>query len=107
MRKKPTRFTFQLGERVTKITGYYRLRGIVVARFLTVKGDIRYVVEHRPDAPGLLHIYGGANLITDEAAKVSRPRKPSLVEAKTATARALAALRKSTLAYAKKKRRRK
>ncbi len=45
--------------KVRKVTGDYQLDGIVVAIFKTLKGNVRYVVEHEP---GFLHIYSGANL---------------------------------------------
>jgi hypothetical protein len=35
---------------------------VVVAAFRTLAGAERYVVEHAPAAPGLLHIYGPQNL---------------------------------------------
>ncbi len=53
---------FNIGDKVLKCTGDYHLEGVVVAVFQTLKGGVRYVVEHQPLAPGLLHIYGEANL---------------------------------------------
>lgn len=55
-------FEFARGDRVEKCTGDYKLEGIVVGVALTIAGNVRYVVEHRPLAPGMLHIYGAANL---------------------------------------------
>lgn len=55
-------FNFEVHDRVEKYTGAYKLEGVVVARFLTIDGEKRYVVEHRPLAPGMLHIYGPNNL---------------------------------------------
>ena len=53
---------FVIGDRVEKCTGDYKLEGVVVASFYTIDGKHRYVVEHRPLAPGMLHIYGPTNL---------------------------------------------
>lgn len=50
------------GDVVRKCTGDYHLEGIIVAGFKTIKGAERYVVEHQPLAPGLLHIYSLTNL---------------------------------------------
>jgi hypothetical protein len=55
-------FTFSLNQAVEKYSGAYILPGIVLAAFYTLAGDERYVVEHAPVAPGLLHIYGPHNL---------------------------------------------
>ena len=55
-------FEFRPGDKVEKYTGDYTLAGVVVASFFTMKGHVRYVVEHQPLAPGLLHIYGPNNL---------------------------------------------
>lgn len=57
-----SRHEFHLGDRVEKHTGDYKLEGIVVGHAVTVDGKMRYVVEHRPLAPGMLHIYSAANL---------------------------------------------
>lgn len=53
---------FEIGDKVQKCTGDYHLEGVVVAAFRTADGHERYVVEHRPLVPGLLHIYGPTNL---------------------------------------------
>lgn len=50
---------FLLGDRVEKFTGDYQLEGVVVAIFTTMRGKVRFVVEHEP---GFLHIYSEANL---------------------------------------------
>ena len=55
-------FIFEIGDKVEKCTGDYHLEGVVVAVFRTLSGKPRYVVEHQPLAPGLLHIYGPTNL---------------------------------------------
>lgn len=55
-------FVFKIGDKVEKCTGDYHLEGVVVAVFRTLAGKPRYVVEHQPLAPGLLHIYGPTNL---------------------------------------------
>lgn len=47
----------QLYDEVEKVSGY-RWPGIVVAKFKTTRGDIRYVVECTAEAClGALHIY--------------------------------------------------
>lgn len=53
---------FEIGDRVEKCTGDYNLEGVIVAAFTTLSGKERYVVEHQPLAPGMLHIYGPNNL---------------------------------------------
>lgn len=53
---------FKIGDRVEKCSGDYHLEGVVVAAFRTLAGKERYVVEHTPLAPGMLHIYGPGNL---------------------------------------------
>jgi hypothetical protein len=55
-------FKFAIGAEVLKWTGSYRLAGVVKARFFTDSGDPRYVVDHKPIAPGLLHIYNEEQL---------------------------------------------
>ena len=62
LRAQLEQFEFKDGDRVEKHTGDYTLAGVVVACFCTLKGHVRYVVEHQPLAPGLLHIYGPNNL---------------------------------------------
>jgi hypothetical protein len=53
---------FQMGESVEKISGY-KWPGIVVAIFVTLKGDQRYVVECTvPEVAGALHIYSEGQL---------------------------------------------
>ena len=58
----PDPFKFAIGQRVEKFGGSYQLSGEIAARWLTDKGEPRYVVNHKPIAPGLLHIYGEAQL---------------------------------------------
>jgi hypothetical protein len=53
---------FNIGDKVEKCTGDYHLAGVVVAAFTTVAGKERYVVDHTPVAPGMLHIYSSQNL---------------------------------------------
>jgi hypothetical protein len=55
-------FEFQVGDWVEKHTGDYKMVGVVVAAFRTMSKKERYVVEHQPIAPGMLHIYGPTNL---------------------------------------------
>ena len=56
------RTPFKVGDRVIKCTGDYRLEGRVVGVAFTSAGVTRYIVEHVPSAPGLLHIYSEVNL---------------------------------------------
>jgi hypothetical protein len=53
---------FQPGDFVLKTGGSYELDGQVMVGFLTAKRDPRYVVDHFPMAPGLLHIYNESQL---------------------------------------------
>ena len=55
-------FPFSVGERVVKSTGDYTLSGEVRSAFTTAAGKMRFVVDHGPAAPGLLHIYGPTNI---------------------------------------------
>lgn len=50
---------YNVGEKVLKWTGDYKLPGEVRAVFTTRAGKVRYVVEHEP---GFLHIYSPENL---------------------------------------------
>lgn len=58
---------FKLGDPVRKVTGEYHLDGVIVAVFWNTSGALRYVVEHQPLAPGLLHIYSEKNLAPRES----------------------------------------
>ena len=40
---------FQVGDKVTKCTGDYRIGGEVRAVFTTTAGAVRYVVEHKAE----------------------------------------------------------
>lgn len=51
--------TFQVGDVVIKVGGDYRYEGVVVAAFLKVHGQERYVVEN---SDGMLFIFSPANL---------------------------------------------
>ena len=54
---------FQVGERVTKVTGDYRISGEVRSVFRMANGQVRLVVEHKAEGGGsFLHIYSPANL---------------------------------------------
>lgn len=55
-------FKYSRGDRVVKCTGRYHLSGTVLRPLVTLAGDVRFVVEHDPLAPGLLHIYSEENL---------------------------------------------
>lgn len=55
----PSKYKYQIRDRVEKYTGDYQLEGIVVGHVVTTKGKKRYVVEH---TPGFLHIYSEENL---------------------------------------------
>ena len=52
----------QIGDRVEKISGYL-WPGIVVAKFQTTEGKIRFVVECTvPEVRGALHIYAAEQI---------------------------------------------
>jgi hypothetical protein len=59
----PAPFAFQIGATVFKHRGSYKLHGTVRAHFFTKDGDPRYVVDHEPTVPGLLHIYNEEQLM--------------------------------------------
>lgn len=51
-----------IGDKVRKPVGY-PFPGIVVAKFTTTAGALRYVVECTvPECKGMLHIYGPSNI---------------------------------------------
>ncbi len=53
---------FEIGDRVEKLAGY-KYPGVVVSKFKTTAGKIRYVVEcTSPDCEGMLHIFNAAQL---------------------------------------------
>ena len=53
---------FEIGDKVEKLSGY-KYPGVVVAKFRTTAGKIRYVVEcTAPDCQGMLHIFNAAQL---------------------------------------------
>lgn len=57
---------FRIGQRVHKLGGY-AFPGVVVARFRTLTGGRRYVVEcTAPGAAGMLHIFRPGQLEADE-----------------------------------------
>lgn len=49
----------KIGTKVEKVGGDYTFAGVVVAAFVKLGGQLRYVVE---DDRGVLHIYSGKNL---------------------------------------------
>ncbi len=50
-------FKFFLGDKVEKVSGY-KWPGTIVAAFINLKGELRYVVECTiPEVEGALHIY--------------------------------------------------
>lgn len=52
----------QIGDKVRKVKGY-RWPGVVVAKFETLSGKLRYVVECTvPEVAGALHIYSPEQL---------------------------------------------
>jgi hypothetical protein len=54
---------FNVGDKVNKLRGY-KWPGVVVARFQTLGGDTRYVVECTvPEVAGALHIYSPSDLV--------------------------------------------
>lgn len=52
----------KIGDHVDKKSGY-KFPGVIVARFVTTKGDLRFVVEM--DGYGLLHIFNEIQLFKD------------------------------------------
>lgn len=55
--------SFNIGDKVTKCTGDYRISGEVRSVFTMANGAVRYVVEHKAEGGGsFLHIYGAHNL---------------------------------------------
>lgn len=58
---------FRMGQRVKKVTGDYKIRGVVRSVFVKGDGAVRLVVEHTAEGGGsFLHIYGEANLEADD-----------------------------------------
>lgn len=51
---------FHIGDRVYKPKGYH-YQGVVVARFVTLEKQIRYVVE-MDESEGMLHIFSAEQL---------------------------------------------
>jgi hypothetical protein len=57
---EPRRFV--VNDRVQKARGY-KYPGVVVSQFLTLSGQVRYVVEAlHPDFKGMLHIFSDEQL---------------------------------------------
>lgn len=51
-----------VGDRVEKVSGY-KFPGVIVSAFLTLAGELRFVVECTiPGCEGMLHIYAENNL---------------------------------------------
>lgn len=57
---------FKIGDRVRKSYGDYHIGGEIRAVFTTSAGKLRYVVDHVPAVPGLLHIYSESQLEKSE-----------------------------------------
>lgn len=58
---------FCRGQKVKKVTGDYKIRGVVRSVFVKGDGAVRLVVEHPAEGGGsFLHIYGEANLEADD-----------------------------------------
>jgi hypothetical protein len=56
---------FEVYEYVQKKTGY-KYPGMIMAKFTTRSGAIRYVVEAiHPDFNGMLHIFNGTQLVRE------------------------------------------
>ena len=65
---------FAVSDRVQKARGY-KYPGVVVSRFLTLSGQVRYVVEAlHPDFKGMLHIFSDEQL---ELAGAIAPPEPA------------------------------
>lgn len=58
---------YHVGDKVKKVTGDYRIKGVVRAVFtLAEHGPTRYVVRHEASGGGYFgHIYGDENLVLD------------------------------------------
>ena len=52
---------FKVGDLVYKVGGSYQCEGYIVAAFLTLSGEERYVFEFL-NPKGMLHIFGPMNL---------------------------------------------
>lgn len=52
---------FSVGDNVQKAIGDYRPTGTIVASFVTLDGNRRYVMEFTA-IPGMLHIFSGKQL---------------------------------------------
>lgn len=65
--------TFSVGDVVEKVSGY-KWPGVVVAKFSTLSGEVRYIVECTvPEVSGALHIYSEKQLLlTKPAPSVAR-----------------------------------
>lgn len=56
--------SFKINDLVNKVTGDYKIKGIVRSVFTKCNGETRLVVEHRAEGGGsFLHIYGPSNLV--------------------------------------------
>ena len=76
----PAPFAFQIGATVFKHRGSYRLHGTVRAHFITKDGDPRYVVDHEPTVPGLLHIYNEEQLMAAAPADQRDAGRDAVIE---------------------------
>ena len=55
---------YEINDKVEKVTGDYRIKGIVRSVFTKCNGETRLVVEHNAEGGGsFLHIYGPSNLV--------------------------------------------
>lgn len=50
---------FEVGDQVEKVVGDYQFRGVGVAAFAKLGGQVRYVVENQD---GILHIFSSKQL---------------------------------------------
>lgn len=58
------------GEIVTKTEGY-EFRGVVIAKFYTLSGKLRYVVESTvPGASGIVHIFAPTQIKPTGAGRI-------------------------------------
>jgi hypothetical protein len=68
-------YKFKIGDKVHKIKGY-KWPGVIVSRFQTLDGFVRYVVECTvPEVAGALHIYNGSEIELDSHSSSSSSPK--------------------------------
>lgn len=65
---EPPMFKYKVNDAVTKVTGDYKIAGVVRSVFTMGNGAVRLAVEHKAEGGGsFLHVYSEANLEPAEA----------------------------------------